>query len=153
MSRDIKITAHVVPPVIELVDGRTDVELEASRRTTSPTPTAPPRSAVPAPPATWSAASRTLPPAPAPKTGSTAPWGEITQEIRAIPIEGNQVAYYMTQFTYDTWNRTAQMVYPVEVKKEGGRPLQHPQRWLDRFRPEPLQAAQGAAFVGPHVVS
>jgi hypothetical protein len=45
------------------------------------------------------------------------PLGEIVQETRAIPIQGGQVAHYTTQFTFDTWNRIAQMVYPIEVKK------------------------------------
>src|SRR5262249_21631090 len=43
--------------------------------------------------------------------------GEVTQETRAIPIQGNQVAHYTTRFTYDTWNRIAQIQYPIEVKK------------------------------------
>jgi hypothetical protein len=43
--------------------------------------------------------------------------GEITQETRAIPIQGNQVAFYVTNYTYDTWNRMVQMQYPIEVKK------------------------------------
>src|SRR5262249_1718448 len=38
--------------------------------------------------------------------------GEITQETRAIPIQGNQILTYTTQFTYDTWNRVQQMPYP-----------------------------------------
>src|SRR5258708_5287293 len=45
------------------------------------------------------------------------PLGEIVSETRAIPIQGGQVAHYTTQFTYDTWNRMAQMRYPIEVKK------------------------------------
>jgi hypothetical protein len=43
--------------------------------------------------------------------------GEITQETRAIPIQGGQIATYVTNYTYDTWNRIAQMQYPIEVKK------------------------------------
>src|SRR5215470_6953717 len=39
------------------------------------------------------------------------PLGEIVQETRKVPV-GNQVNTYVTQFTYDTWNRLAQMVYP-----------------------------------------
>ncbi len=45
------------------------------------------------------------------------PLGEIVQETRAIPIQGNQIAFYVTNYTFDTWNRMAQMQYPVEVKK------------------------------------
>src|SRR5262249_60029110 len=37
---------------------------------------------------------------------------EIVQETRAIPIQGNQVPTYTTKFTYDTWNRIAQIIYP-----------------------------------------
>jgi YD repeat-containing protein len=40
------------------------------------------------------------------------PLGEIVSETRAIPIQGGQVNTYTTTFTYDTWNRIQQMVYP-----------------------------------------
>jgi RHS repeat-associated protein len=40
------------------------------------------------------------------------PLGEIVQETRAIPIQGNQVATYVTRFQYDTWNRIRQIIYP-----------------------------------------
>ncbi|MBO0879585.1 MAG: hypothetical protein J2P17_04285, partial [Mycobacterium sp.] len=40
------------------------------------------------------------------------PLGEIVSETRAVPIQGGQVGTYTTTFTYDTWNRVAQMVYP-----------------------------------------
>jgi YD repeat-containing protein len=40
------------------------------------------------------------------------PLGEIVQETRAIPIQGRQVLTYTTRFTYDTWNRIQQIIYP-----------------------------------------
>jgi RHS repeat-associated protein len=40
------------------------------------------------------------------------PLGEIVQETCAIPIQGNQVNAYVTKYTYDTWNRIAQIIYP-----------------------------------------
>jgi len=40
------------------------------------------------------------------------PLGEIVQETRTIPIQGNQVLTYVTQYQYDTRNRLQQMVYP-----------------------------------------
>jgi YD repeat-containing protein len=44
--------------------------------------------------------------------------GEIVQESRAIPIQGGRVPTYTTQFTFDIWNRTAQMVYPDQPTGE-----------------------------------
>ena len=44
------------------------------------------------------------------------PLGEIVKETRAIPIQGGQVAHYNTKFTFDTWNRTAQIAYPIEFR-------------------------------------
>jgi hypothetical protein len=44
--------------------------------------------------------------------------GEITSETRAIPIQGCQVPAYTTTFTYDTWNRLQQMVYPDQPTGE-----------------------------------
>jgi hypothetical protein len=40
------------------------------------------------------------------------PLGEIVQETRAIPIQGNQVKTYLTKFSYDTWNRISTITYP-----------------------------------------
>jgi YD repeat-containing protein len=46
------------------------------------------------------------------------PLGEIVRETRAIPIQGGQVPTYTTKYTYDTWNRIAQMVYPDQPTGE-----------------------------------
>jgi hypothetical protein len=46
------------------------------------------------------------------------PLGEIVQETRAIPIQGGQVPTYTTKYQFDTWNRTAQMVYPDQPTGE-----------------------------------
>jgi YD repeat-containing protein len=46
------------------------------------------------------------------------PLGEIAQQTRAIPIQGNQILTYTTQFTYDTWNRVQQMIYPDQPTGE-----------------------------------
>jgi RHS repeat-associated protein len=40
------------------------------------------------------------------------PLGEIVSETRAIPLQGGQVPTYTTKFTFDTWNRIAQVTYP-----------------------------------------
>jgi RHS repeat-associated protein len=40
------------------------------------------------------------------------PLGEVVQETRAIPTQGNQIHTYVTKFQYDTWNRTARITYP-----------------------------------------
>ena len=40
------------------------------------------------------------------------PLGEITFEQRAISVQGNQVATYITRFEFDTWNRLQRMTYP-----------------------------------------
>jgi RHS repeat-associated protein len=46
------------------------------------------------------------------------PLGEIVQETRSVPIQGNQVLTYTTQFQYDTWNRIQSMVYPDQPNGE-----------------------------------
>jgi hypothetical protein len=46
------------------------------------------------------------------------PLGEIVKETRAIPIQGGQVNTYVTQFTFDTWNRITQMIYPDQPNGE-----------------------------------
>jgi YD repeat-containing protein len=46
------------------------------------------------------------------------PLGEIVQETRAIPIQGNQVNTYVTQFQYDTWNRIHVITYPDQPNGE-----------------------------------
>src|SRR5262249_53428852 len=46
------------------------------------------------------------------------PLGEIVQETRAIPIQGNQVNTYVTQYQFDTWNRLQRMTYPDQPNGE-----------------------------------
>ena len=40
------------------------------------------------------------------------PLGEIVQETRTIPIQGNQFITYQTAYQYDTWNRLLSITYP-----------------------------------------
>ncbi len=46
------------------------------------------------------------------------PLGEIVQETRAIPVQGNQVLTYTTKYQFDTWNRVQNMVYPDQPTGE-----------------------------------
>ena len=46
------------------------------------------------------------------------PLGEIVQETRAIPVQGNQVLTYTTKFQFDTWNRMQAITYPDQPNGE-----------------------------------
>ncbi len=62
--------------------------------------------------ATRPGASPTSRTGPAPRTGLYGPLGEIVQETRTIPIQGNQSITYQTAYQYDTWNRLLNITYP-----------------------------------------
>lgn len=40
------------------------------------------------------------------------PLGEVTKETRIIPVGGDDVRTYTTQYQYDTWNRLQRLTYP-----------------------------------------
>jgi len=46
------------------------------------------------------------------------PLGEIVRETRAIPVQGNQVLTYTTQFQFDTFNRIHAITYPDQPNGE-----------------------------------